>query len=277
MSVTTEVCPDCAETVKPAARVCRFRGYRFDRNHAILIGVHDSGRHSGASHEPSRQAEPPVAVAPSRGPVDRDEADPVSISSTSARPPRVVAKWRVYVPLLLILATIGVMFTPTVFLKSGGKTVGDTRVLGQTVPLVETSFWNAVPVGRWFVIIALILAALACWSIAADLNARKYSTAQGGVSFIYLLTFVALAIIAIRGIFPPTSKTAFPDWGNVAGTWLQALGYDPSSAPPETTGTHFWIFIWPVLFCWLALSRLNRQLRTAVILQKEQAGELWRD
>ena len=29
-NVTEKVCPDCAETVKGEARVCRFCGYRFD-------------------------------------------------------------------------------------------------------------------------------------------------------------------------------------------------------------------------------------------------------
>jgi hypothetical protein len=38
-----KVCPECAETVKAEANVCRFCGYRFDGRDVPVIEVRDAG------------------------------------------------------------------------------------------------------------------------------------------------------------------------------------------------------------------------------------------
>ena len=47
-AVEEKVCPECAETVKAAANVCRYCGYRFDRETAALSAASAAGTSSSA-------------------------------------------------------------------------------------------------------------------------------------------------------------------------------------------------------------------------------------
>ena len=121
MTEDTKTCPDCAEEVKAAARVCRFCGYRFAGDqHRLPADEADLP----AAHEPAAFAKTESPLAPSPPDEPRTQSGPI------------LSRRRVLRVVLLIAVLVAIAIAVAATRLDSGSTIASSPT---TVGLLPTS------------------------------------------------------------------------------------------------------------------------------------------
>jgi hypothetical protein len=124
------------------------------------------------------------------------------------------------------------------------------KIDGHALPhgYFATSFWHAVPTGRWIVVVALVMAALfliRAIALTSSWNALDTAVASSTAQLWFL---VVAGVILFRWIVPPSGHTAFGSLTRVPSIALHGITTNiPPGIGTVSAGPHFiWVIVGPV-------------------------------